>query len=739
MQSEPRPRSSPAARSHSMRPSGWEPSDWLRLDSDLRLVLELIEGHNWPELASRTGIVVLDAKVVRNAPPAQLPLVIELADLVELKWTSLNVREQLEPLRVRAIPAVYREIDRTGQRLRRLPATLAVSPYDPSQIMDDPGAQHDGDATLLDRLREILSQPCVLRIALSGQHLPTLKNEGPIEDMAHDLRIPADRLFKPASRPKSVKPKPVTGRGVVIGIVDDGCPLAHHDFLTPTGPANKRRYHTRFKRLWDQTDGPSAQDLAHGWTEAPDYGREIDDTAIEAAVNQFVTGPHSLDEQAVYDYLDYPREGVDLASHGGRVAGIAAGNGRSLTGTPGVAPEADLVFVQLPKVAVDLNPATLDKYVSDAIAYIFDYAAAAGKSAVVNVSYGGYSGAHDGTGDVETAIDAHTGPGMNGRLVVVSAGNGFEADCHAYARLQPGEGIGKRWITLPDDRSSNDLEIWYPGNGALDITLIAPDGTSYGPFALGTSDFYLPDPTAPARFGMIDHVTIGTNNRNRAFVTLFATVTDAPVTGYAAPPAGTWTVGLHNVGTTPVDAHAWIRRDDVGTAIERRVQSRFAPDDAHPGHTIADYATGKYSISVGAYNRATLEIGSYSAAGPAISSVAPKKPLVMAVGESLPHGRGVASTATGRGLPMRLAGTSAAAPRVTGLLALALQAAGQWGVQLDAPAVITALSKLATGIVLEPNRHQAASTYPTVKQKDILADVIGYGAVDWSVMDALLP
>ena len=79
-----------------------------------------------------------------------------------------------------------------------------------------------------------------------------------------------------------------------------------------------------------------------------------------------------VEEEAVYDYLGYPMGKTgNLASHGSRVMGIAAANGRSVSAYPGVAPEADVVFVQLPDTLIEANPSALTGYILDAINYVF--------------------------------------------------------------------------------------------------------------------------------------------------------------------------------------------------------------------------------------------------------------------------------------------------------------------------------------------------------------------------------
>ena len=78
-------------------------------------------------------------------------------------------------------------------------------------------------------------------------------------------------------------------------------------------------------------------------------------------------------------------------SHGTHVAGIATGSDPYKSGAyRGNAPEADIVLV-----AVDLESCT-SADISNAIAYIYDYADAMDMPCVVNLSLGNHQGPHDG-------------------------------------------------------------------------------------------------------------------------------------------------------------------------------------------------------------------------------------------------------------------------------------------------------------------------------------------------------
>ncbi len=273
-----------------------------------------------------------------------------------------------------------------------------------------------------------------------------------------DISVPATRATEVWTRVPPDGWSGHTGRGVLIGIIDTGLDLTHHDFRRPDGT-------TRVLAVWDQSSASGR----------PPIG--------------FSFGAECLPDQI--DARDCPE--VDRVGHGTHVAGIAAGNG-SATGRDqlayqyiGMAPEADLLVVKL--------GAQTSNRVIEGLAYLKNKATALGRPLVVNLSLGTLRGAHDGTSDFERAIDAFTGPDIDhpgeavpARVVVIAGGNNGSENTHASGSV--GSIPVPIGFLVPSDAKRIELDLWYPGNALLGMSITTPCGpteTASPPFGpLGT-------------------------------------------------------------------------------------------------------------------------------------------------------------------------------------------------------------------------------------------------------------
>ena len=250
----------------------------------------------------------------------------------------------------------------------------------------------------------------------------------------------------------------VTGENVIVGIIDSGIDIFHHDFRNADGS-------TRIRYLLDLSE-PGTVYRGTVYT--------------EDQINE------SLDGFGVVNQ-------VDISGHGTHVAGIAAGDGSIGVGYgeySGIAPMADLVVVKATRDAEGQNFITSDKLL--ALTFVDSIASMLGKPYVVNLSLGSHYGAHDGTSPAERFIDNLVGPGIPGKVIVTVAGNEGDVDIHGRATINSNR---KATITfdvqsyVPNLGGNNDIVEfggWYDGDQKIGVTLITPSGRSYGPVLPGT-------------------------------------------------------------------------------------------------------------------------------------------------------------------------------------------------------------------------------------------------------------
>jgi hypothetical protein len=221
-------------------------------------------------------------------------------------------------------------------------------------------------------------------------------------------------------------PMPYTGKDVVIGIIDFGFDYGHPCFLDSLGGK------LRIKKVWE-LNGVGTPPAGYS------YGRELaDSNAIKAA---------TTDNSA--------------QTHGTMVAGMALGSGYGSTNSSlrGMAYNADavLVGVRRDSIAGQWLAGGFSDF-ADGIAYIFNYAHAVGKPAVVNISWGSHSGPHDGSSLFNQACDALAGPG---KIIVMSAGNEGTSLIHTSKTFTPADSMLRSFVLFsPANYQRTWLDAW---------------------------------------------------------------------------------------------------------------------------------------------------------------------------------------------------------------------------------------------------------------------------------------
>lgn len=481
------------------------------------------------------------------------------------------------------------------------------------------------------RIEAIRADPNVVSLKAAQPVYPSLA--ATIASMAVDA----------GALPAGTNPK--GGAGVVVGIIDFGCDFVHANFRKPNGE-------TRIQAIWHQ----GISTVPNGGVK---YGRLYTQANIDNALktaNPYVT-------------LNYGPKNEPGGTHGTHVMDIAAGNGNG-TGQAGVAPEADLIFVELSATDVAWEgPNAIQNFFGDsaqlleAVRFVFD--TAGDRPCVVNLSLGTNGGPHDGTSLTEHGLDAIVNEKPN-RAIVIAAGNSHADGIHTSGTVA-GDQVHKiGW--RQDNAGGGEFELWYPGDRRLEVTLVAPDGTRLGPVA----------PNANLTLGSPGEISIfiscrlsDPNNGDNAIGIWMA----------AGLSEEDFTIELRSLDAQPVDYHAWIERDD-------KKQSAFR----NPvfTHTLGSISTGRQTIVVSSHDahKPSFPISTFSSAGPTRDGR--EKPELTAPGQFVI----AAKSGSGNGSTKK-SGTSMAAPAVTGLIALMLAEATRQGTTLTIDQIRTKLQTTA--------------------------------------------
>jgi subtilisin family serine protease len=479
------------------------------------------------------------------------------------------------------------------------------------------------------------------------------------------LQTRLDRSTAAIGAPAARATTGLDGTGVLVGVVDTGIDWRHPDLRTADG-------HTRVAALLDLA---TPNDGRH--PEVPNFGGAV---YLRDEIDAALTAESLGMTPAV------PVAERDTNGHGTHVAGIVASNGLA-TGMNlpagryvGVAPGADLIIAQ----ATHGGNAFSDTDVVSACKFVLDRAQALGRPVVINLSLGGAGGAHDGSTNLEAALDALVPPEAVGQALVVAAGNAGNRDFHAGGWALDGTVSASVDVGSSGSDGQVVLELWTRDDPEL--ALISPGGVRVGPVIAGHTLDSGPSEQDIALVGgrvLIDNGgAVRSDGRRHAGVVI------------SAPRSGTWRIELSGKAGR---WDAWVI--DQGTPSARFV------DHIDEDDRLEIPATAHNPIVVGSFvSRSTwttvdgmaidrqLVVGSpstFSSSGPtsdgrfAPDLLAPGEFIVSSLSADAPPSASTsaffnASATTfawaDDGRHGLLRGTSQAAPHVAGAAALLLQA-----------------------------------------------------------------
>lgn len=415
----------------------------------------------------------------------------------------------------------------------------------------------------------------------------------------------------------------LTGKGVLVGIIDSGIDYSHPDFRNPDGTS-------RIVALWDQT---ASQGL-------PPEGFTTGTLFTQDELNQALEAPTAIQQTELVP-------STDLSGHGTHVAGICCGNGRASSGrNAGIAPQSDIAVVKLGSSVGQSFPKTTN--LMTGLEFLVRLALSRNQPIAVNISFGNNYGSHSGRSLLETYINDAANIWKS--AICIGTGNDGATGHHNSGAVREGLPLTVELAVAGYEKTLN-LQIWKNYYDLFDIELISPSGRSAGVLTpvIGTNRFVIDSTEILFFYGE----PVPFNDLQEIYMEFI------PQNQYI--PSGIWNIRLVPGRIVTGEYDMWI---PSGSSLNPMTRFLRPTEDT----TLTIPSTAFRAIGVGAYDGRTDSYAYFSGRGFTRNNQW-VKPDIAAPGVN------ITSASPGGGYTSRT-GTSMATPFVTGAAALMME----WGI-----------------------------------------------------------
>lgn len=356
----------------------------------------------------------------------------------------------------------------------------------------------------------------------------------------------------------------LTGKGVLIGVIDTGIDYTNPVFLKQDGT-------TKIQAIWDQTihTGPSPYDTRFG----TEYNAEQINQAL-ASANPLEIVPS-----------------IDEVGHGTMMGGVAVGNENSKADFAGVAPDSDLIIVKLRQAKQYLRDFFLvpdnvicyqENHIMWGIQYCIKKAQDLNKPLVICLGIGSSQGPHDGRTPLSIFLSIAGDIPRNS--IVVPAGNEGNKGRHYYSNIVPSVGFNTVEINVGEEDKEFSMELWGNSPGIYSIDILSPGGEYIPRIAPSLRvnreiSFIFEETTIN-----IDYLTTESETGDQLILMRFRKISP-----------GAWKFNVYGQSNLPLGFHIWLPMGDMISTGTYFIKADIYSTILSPGSSVIPIAATAYN------------------------------------------------------------------------------------------------------------------------------------------------